>query len=296
MDVVNQVDKHPLPGETIHGLGTNYHPGGKGANQAVAASLAGGEVHILGAVGTDPFANELITSLQRYGVRTEAILKKEGTSGLAFITVDSTGENNIILSAGANGLISIDDVDRHLSLFENVDYVLLQNEIPWSVGRYMIETARNKGIQVCLNPAPTFKVEDDVLAQLNILVINETEAEVITGLSVTSDQEIEAAARHLLEKGVKEVLLTLGEKGCFHMNQEGTKYSVQAHKVQAIDTTSAGDTFIGAFIVKRGEGASIMESLRFAAAASALTVTRAGAQSSIPTREEIETFISKINH
>lgn len=291
MDVVNRVQKHPLPGETIHGLGTEYSPGGKGANQAVAASLAGGTLTMIGAVGKDPFADELISTLKRFGVHTDSILQKDGTSGMAFITVDASGENNIILSEGSNGKVRKEDINEQLHVLAQADAVLLQNEIPWKTTEYTIERANQLGVRVYFNPAPAMSVPDRLLTLIDVLILNESEAEVVTGLFVSNESEAEIAARQLLDKGANSVIITLGRNGSLYVDRQGMAYHTPAFQVNPVDTTAAGDTFIGALVVAKESGQPMEASLCFASAAAAITVTRNGAQVSIPTNTEIKTFL-----
>jgi ribokinase len=293
MDVVNRVDRHPLPGETVSGLETAYIPGGKGANQAVAAARAGAQVLMIGAVGQDPFGGPLVEALGKAGVDTAGVLEKEGTSGMAFITVDAHGENNIILSSGANGRLSVEDMEAGLigaaagDVGVGLDGVLLQNEIPWETTSAAVRRARALGATVYLNPAPARKVEDEVLALVDVLVVNETEAAAISGMKVDSRENAEAAAEWLLGRGVREVIVTLGAAGVVYASKEGERVSVPAFRVEAVDTTAAGDTFIGAYAAARNRGDSVQEALRWANAAAAIAVTRPGAQSSIPYADEV---------
>jgi ribokinase len=291
MDIVNRVKRYPEAGETIHGLGTEYSPGGKGANQAVAASLAGGAVQMIGAVGSDPFGAELTASLQRFGVDTSRVMTKGGTSGLAFITVTDEGENSIILSAGANGQVTVDDLDRLFEAGEG-DFILLQNEIPWASTRQAMRMASARGATVILNPAPAIAEVSQVLSLADVVVLNETEAEEISGVAVTEEAAAGQAADRLIAGGAKAVLLTLGEHGSLYVDAQGERVRTPAFKVKAVDTTAAGDTFIGAFAASGGAGLPLAERLRFAAAAAALAVTRQGAQASIPQRAEIEAFLA----
>ncbi|GGJ03537.1 ribokinase [Alicyclobacillus cellulosilyticus] len=292
MDVVNRVHRHPRPGETVHGLGTSYHPGGKGANQAVAAARADARVTMVGAVGTDGFGDELITNLQRAGVDTAAVLRKEGTSGLAFIDVDDAGENLIILSAGANGKLSPSDLVAARPLFAGADIVLLQNEIPWETTRAAIAAAHDAGVRVCLNPAPAFAVPADVLPLLHLLAVNETEAEAVSGVKVTDDARAAEAAAQLVAAGAEAVLLTLGGDGVLYRDRGGRSIRLPAYPVDVVDTTGAGDTFIGAFAAEWVRTGDVAAALHFAAAAAAISVTRPGAQASIPARAEIEAFLA----
>ncbi len=297
MDVVNRVERHPLPGETISGLETAYIPGGKGANQAVAAARAGVQVSMIGAVGRDPFGRPLVQALEDAGVNAERVLEKEGTSGMAFITVDAHGENNIILSSGANGKLSAADMNAGLagaaagSGADGLGGVLLQNEIPWETTSAAVRQARAFGATVYLNPAPARKVEDEVLALVDVLVVNETEAAAISGMEVASRENAEAAAEWLLNRGVGEVIVTLGAAGVIYASKEGERVSVPAFRVEAVDTTAAGDTFIGAYAATREQGSSVQEALRWANAAAAIAVTRPGAQSSIPSADEVNRWL-----
>jgi ribokinase len=293
MDIVNRVVKHPLPGETIKGLGTSYSPGGKGANQAVAASLAGGQVTMLGAIGTDPFGLELATSLEKKQVDTKEIIKKDGTSGMAFITVDGAGENTIILSEGSNGKLSVKDVEERLHLLEETDILLLQNEIPLETTLFVLKEAAQRQIQTYFNPAPALKLPQNVFPLIDFLIVNETEIEVVTGILIDTDtnETTEQAINWLMDHGVKAVILTLGEEGSlYHSRTEGRIFT-PGFKVDAVDTTAAGDTFIGSFAAAKASGKKTKEALLFATAASAMTVTRHGAQNSIPLKNEIDMFL-----
>lgn len=293
MDVIISVDQHPIIGETLKGKSTAYSPGGKGANQAVAASLAGGDVSMIGAVGEDAFAEQLLASLRAFHVDTQSVVSKTGTSGLAFITVNASGENSIIISEGANGKISKADIDDQRHVIEGAQAVLLQNEIPWEVTQYVIELANQQGVKVYVNPAPAVLVPDHVLKLVDVLVLNESETEMITGITVSSMDHASKAAKQLIEKGVGSVIVTMGHEGSLYMNQKGNAHFTAAFKVKAVDTTAAGDTFIGAFAVAHESGKSIEDALRFASAAAAIAVTRKGAQVSIPSKEEIDAFVEK---
>ncbi|MFB5191385.1 ribokinase [Alicyclobacillus fastidiosus] len=290
MDVVNRVEKHPLPGETIKGKGTEYIPGGKGANQAVAASRANASVRMVGAVGKDGFGKQLVASLNQDGIDTTNVLVKDGTSGIAFITVNDQGENNIILSEGANGALTTEDIQSIADALL-CDAVLVQNEIPLETTYETIRAARGRATRIYYNPAPAHPVPKEILQMIDVLVLNETEASVVLNRVLTTHKEYVDAAKELVFRGAKAVILTLGPEGAIFVN-EHQSVRVPAFQVSAVDTTAAGDTFIGAFAsVYKGDNA--MESLRYASAASAITVTRAGAQISIPTGQEIEEFLKR---
>lgn len=296
MDIVNKVEKHPLPGETIAGRGVSYIPGGKGANQAVAAAKAGGDVTIVGAVGNDAFAKELTASLRKYGVKTGAILTKETSSGLAFITVDAKGENTIILSGGANIELTPEDLALYLNRLENYELLLLQNELHTNTNEWLITEAKKRGVSIFWNPAPAYKIPKELLAKIDTLIINETETEVITGVKIESRNDAEKAAILLMENGVCNVLITLGTKGSYFYGKNREMVHTEAYRVDAADTTAAGDTFIGAYAQATVMNLSTTEALQFASASAAIAVTRFGAQQSSPTKEEIEEFLSQHNN
>ncbi|WP_040207446.1 ribokinase [Neobacillus jeddahensis] len=295
MDIVNRVVMHPLPGETVKGLGTMYAPGGKGANQAVAAALAGGQVKMLGAVGKDPFSLELVASLENANVDTSEIIEKEGTAGMAFITVDESGENTIILSEGSNALLSIKDVEERLYLFEEADILLLQNEVLVETTLYVLKEAARRQVQTYFNPAPALVIPNDVFSLIDFLILNETEIEVVTGIRADTEKARERAINWLIEMGVKAVILTLGAQGSSYFSKKEGKIVTTGFTVNAVDTTAAGDTFIGSFAAAKAFGKDTKEALVFATAASAITVTREGAQHSIPLKKEIDEFLA-VNH
>ncbi|WNR43135.1 ribokinase [Paenibacillus roseipurpureus] len=289
MDIVNEVGQFPLPGQTVEGLHTHYQPGGKGANQAVAAAKAGTQVQMTGAVGHDAFKVPLLASLANNGVGTSHVLEKACESGLAFITVNGEGENCIILSPGANKQLTVDDLPAEL--WQEAGLILLQNEIPWELTRTVIQTAHRYGIPVWLNPAPAFALPVELYAFIHTLILNETEAEVLTGQSISSEGEAMKAAAQLLHDGIRRVVLTLGSKGLLFSDETGGIQYLPAYVVQPVDTTAAGDTFIGAFASAWIRGLAPLESLTFASAAAALAVTRSGAQSSVPSEAEIAAFM-----
>lgn len=290
MDLVNHVKEFPKPGETIHGRGVDYLPGGKGANQAVAASLAGGDVAMIGAVGEDSFAEPLLSSLRERGVDATGVVRKPGTSGLAFITVSDAGENQIILSEGSNGKLRPEDIPA--AEIAEADAVILQNEIPWETNLHAMKACRSARAKVVYNPAPVRPIPAEAYPLIDLLVVNETEAEGLSGIEVTSREDAEKAGRELMSRGARTVLVTLGAKGSLYLKAEGEPVFTPSFKVQAVDTTAAGDTFIGAFVSADARGLATPAALRFATAASAIAVTREGAQASIPTREEIERFLA----
>lgn len=292
MDLVQQVRDFPKPGETTSAMKTRYSPGGKGANQAVAASLSGADVVMLGAVGSDAFGEELVNQLDKYGVHTEYLLHKKGSSGLAVITVNQQGENSIILTAGANGTITRSEVEAFIRGID-ANAVLLQNEIAWEAIDAAIRQCKQEGMAVYLNPAPAIELPEEVYGLVDTLILNETETAILSGILVETEDEAEKAADRLLQFGTNEVIITLGSKGCIFKDKRGHLIKQPAFSVKTVDSTAAGDTFIGALAAARTSGQSMKGSLRFASAAAALAVTKAGAQSSIPSRQEVEAFLQE---
>lgn len=289
MDIVNKLDQFPLPGQTVEGLHTQYHPGGKGANQAVAAAMACSRVQMVGSVGKDAFRATLLHSLQDKDVGIDYVLPKDGGSGLAFITVNSEGENYIVLSPGANKLLS--DQDLPDQMWIDAGLILLQNEIPWEVTRAILQTANEYGIPVWLNPAPAFVMPNDLFPLIHTLILNESEAEILTAVSISSENDAIQAVYQLLHSGIRRVILTMGSKGLLFVDEFKQITHLEAYSVQAVDTTAAGDTFIGAFASAWMSGQTLSEGVKFASAAAALAVAKSGAQDSIPSKIEIEAFI-----
>ncbi|TDY45310.1 ribokinase [Alicyclobacillus sacchari] len=289
MDVIASVDKLPLPGETVAASSVQYSPGGKGANQAVAAARAGADVWMIGATGSDPFAQATRNSLASAGVDIGHVADKPGATGMAIIEVGADGENHIVLAAGANGLLGPADVVRAASVLASCDMVLLQNEVPWSVNQEAMRIAKASGTRVCYNPAPVRKLDIKALEGVDVLVMNETEA---AAFVATVPQGLDgdwSALGVLSDAGIGMTVVTLGSRGlvCYHRNG---LIRLPAFPVRAIDTTAAGDTFIGAFAAAFDEQ-NVLYALRFGAAAAAIAVTKPGAQASVPSRSEIDRLL-----
>ncbi len=288
MDLVVKAPRAPEAGETIRGREFHMVPGGKGANQAAAAARLGGQVAMSGRVGGDAFGPVLIENMARQGVDTSHIsIDQEASSGVAVITVDDTGENRIVISAGANGRVSKSDVDRVEELFRNARLLILQFEIPMEVVDYAIEKAAQYSVQVILNPAPATTVSPEFLGRVDWLVPNETETKILTGVDVSDLSSAERAAKQFLSHGVRQVVITLGERGALLVTQ-GQVSHVPARKVEAVDTTAAGDAFIGGLAVALVQGCPHVEAVRYATIAGTLAVTRFGAQTSLPSQEEVQ--------
>lgn len=292
MDIINHVRRHPAVGETISAAATEHGPGGKGANQAVAAHRFGSSVAMIGAVGTDAFGSQLLEFLANEHISVERVVWKEGLSGLAFITVDDSGRNHIILSPGANGRLDMNDISPFLEELDRAQALIVQNEIPWEVTKFAIEEANKRKVKVIVNPSPIEQFSADILSKTDIIVVNQHEAEAIAGVKVDTKSQAHEAVRSIIGLGGKSVVLTLGEQGAVYLDEHGTCIEREAFQVAAVDTTAAGDTFVGALVSSLVQGKPMHEALELASAAAAVSVTRKGAIASIPGFEEVEQFVS----
>ena len=294
LDLVASVPRHPLPGETLSATAMARHVGGKGANQAVAAALAGGRVHMIGRHGTDGFETILLDTLRGKGVDISGMKPSEGESGVAFIFVAPDGQNSIVIVPGANGRLSAGDIRESRERIAGAKLILTQLETPLASLQETLAIAAAAKVPLMLDPAPVQPLGPDLLRSVTWLTPNETEAAALAGRAVPSDPAgLQAFAEGLLASGSKNVLLKLGDKGVYVATADGVREQIQPYKVSAIDTTAAGDAFNGAMAVALVEGADPVEAARFAAAAAALSVTRAGAIPSLASRAEIDEFSSK---
>jgi ribokinase len=287
MDLVARCEHLPRSGQTVAGAGFFTAPGGKGANQAVAAARLGTRVAMAGCVGNDQFGRDLIAGLRRDGVLCDAVQAVAAPTGTALITIDAEGANMIVVVAGANSACDPTLVDRALADTGAPGILLLQHEIPEEVNAHAIRAAHAAGWFIVLNPAPARLLAPALLPMIDIIAPNETEAAVLTGYSDSCK-----AARCLLAQGARAALITLGDKGATY-HDAAEAWHCPALGVQAVDTTAAGDAYIGALAAALAEDRGVLDSLGFAAAAAALSVTRLGAQPSLGTRDEVADLVAR---
>jgi ribokinase len=286
-DMVIKADRLPIPGETILGGTFFMNPGGKGANQAVAAARMGGTVTLIAKTGNDVFGKQSVMLYKAENIKTDFIFSDaKNPSGVALITVDSQGENCIVVASGANAFLTPADINKASAEIEGSSLVLMQLEIPIETVEYVAEMAHSKGLKVILNPAPARALSDDLLKNLYMIIPNKSEAEILSGIKVSDIESAKLAADIISSKGVDIVVITLGPQGALIKDNLEYHY-VEASKVEAVDTTGAGDSFCGSVCVGLSEGKSILDSVKMAARAAALTVTRMGAQTSTPYRSEL---------
>lgn len=287
-DMVIKTGRLPAPGETVLGGQFLMNPGGKGANQAVAAARLGGDVVFVAKVGDDIFGQEAVEGFKGEGINTDYIVvDPDNPSGVATITVDEQGENCIAVASGANSALGPADIDSATPQIEAASVLLMQLETPLGTVEHAASLGRKAGKTVILNPAPAQPLSDALLALLDVITPNETEAEILTGIKVQTEHDAEEAARALRDKGVGAVIITLGSRGAFVLS-ESFLGLVPAPKVEPVDTTAAGDTFNGALAVGLADGQTIEDAVAFANKAAAISVTRLGAQASAPKLEELE--------
>jgi len=291
-DMILQMDHIPRPGETILGGQFSMAAGGKGANQAVAAARAGGQVTFVARVGRDMFGRQAIEAFRRDRIDVEHVMEDDAApSGVALIFVAASGENSIGVASGANLRLTPDDVQRVAGTIAGASALVMQLETPLESVRAAAEIAAKHGVPVILNPAPAQPLDDQLLGCVTFLTPNESEAELLTGVPVTDETTARQAAEQLRARGVANVIVTLGARGALISAVESEAH-VPAFPVRPVDTTAAGDVFNGALAVAMSERRPLIESVRFASAAAALSVTRLGAQPSAPLREEIESFLA----
>ena len=289
MDLVTMSERHPKLGETIIGKSFFQIPGGKGGNQAVAVSKLGGDVTMFGCVGKDSYGDILIEELKKNDVNIDCVKKVKKNTGIATIVVDENADNTIIVVPGANFEISTDDIDKNIELIKEADIVLLQLEIPIDVVEYILKKSKEYNKITILNPAPAEKLSVDIIKNVDYLVPNETELELLSGMPADSEEEVLVASKKLMDMGVKNLIVTMGKNGSIFVGEDKV-VKVGIHKVKAVDPTAAGDSFIGGVIRMLAEGKKIEEAMEFGARVGAITVTKEGAQSSLPTWDEVVNY------
>jgi ribokinase len=285
--MVIKADHLPSPGETILGGVFFMNAGGKGANQAVAAARLGGNVTFICKTGDDIFGRQAIQAFKHEGIDvSHSLTDPAGPSGVALITVDKNGENCIVVASGANAKLCPEDLQNAKDVIDQSAIVLMQLEIPLTTVEYVASAASAKGKMVILNPAPACQLPESLLAHISLITPNQNEAEVLSGIKVADIDSAKSAAAAIRDKGVKNVIITLGDNGALVLS-DGTYTHIPSVKVNAIDTTAAGDVFNGALSVALSEHKTIEASTEFACKAAAIAVTRLGAQASAPYRNEI---------
>ena len=285
-DLVIQTPRMPRMGETVRGGGFCVNTGGKGANQAAAIAKLGGDIKLLGCVGADPYGEMLLSDLSRFGVQTGSAQTVDTPTGVALITVCG-GDNCIILDAGANACMTPEVIDANAALFAWADYCVLQLEIPLETVLHAARTAKKHGAKVVLNPAPMCPLPDELLTLVDLFVPNNSEAELFLGHPVEGIEGAKAAVAEIRERGVPDVIITLGSDGCVYANGD----TVQHHGI--VDTPVVDATAVAGVLVCLTEGKPMAEAVRFATHASALCVSRSGAMASVPTRDEVEAFMAR---
>ena len=293
MDMTVKVEELPKLGETIFGNDFYESCGGKGANQAVAVSKLGMKTEMIGMVGKDSQGEKLIQNLNKYGIISDNVIKSDELTGRAIITVDKKGDNNIIVIPGSNFKIMKEHIQDKQDVIASSDVVILQNEILSETVEFSLLKAKELGKITIFNPAPARKLSGEVFKNTDYLILNETEMEEIFEIKFNDEEYTEKISIKKKEYGIKNIILTLGDKGSILFSEDNNIKKYDVYKVKAVDTTAAGDSFIGAFTMKICEIGNPDEAIKYATAVSAIVVTRQGAQDSIPTREEIEKFIEE---
>ena len=289
MDLVVRAPRHPRPGETLSGSQFQTFPGGKGANQAVAAARLGATVRLVGRVGRDAFGDVLLQTVRQDGVDTSFISRDpEAATGVALITLDEAGQNTIVVASGANMRVSPEDIAQAEAAFEGANLLLMQLECPLEAVEAAADLAQRRGMAVVLNPAPARPLPASLLEKIDYLLPNQTELQALA----EGEANISSAAARLLKNGVRNLVVTLGEDGALLVT-DNTEQKFDAYRVPVVDTVAAGDAFTAAFCVALMEGKSLPEAVQWGNAAGAIAVTRPGAQPSMPNREELIQFLKE---
>jgi len=295
MDLVIRTPRLPMPGETITGHDFHVIPGGKGANQSVAAAKQGANVTLIGRIGDDDFGQRQQQCLRQENIDLSFLtVDPHQATGVAIITLDGAGQNSIVISPEANGEVTVQQIEAAQEAITRADMLLCQLETPVEAVTRAIELAHENGVPVILNPAPARQLGRSLLEKVTYLIPNETEASLLTGIDVKDIESAKKAAAQLQKLSVETIILTLAENGAVIVHN-GDCLHVPAVSVEVVDTTAAGDAFVGSFAVALTEGKPVIDAVRFAKHAAALAVTKLGAQPSIPTRYEVEQFLSLNN-
>lgn len=289
MDLVVNVDEMPKKGQTLIGGNFKEVPGGKGANQAVAIAKLGGDVSMIGKVGNDGFGQTLINALKANNVKTDYIQIENCSSGVAMITVDKNAENSIVVAPGANFRVLREDIDKCIDSIKQSDIVVVQLETPLDTIKYALQESKQLDKYTILNPAPAVKLDEDIIKNVDLLTPNETELEILSGVKIENEEDIIKAAQVMIQKGVKQLIVTLGSKGSLYIDKDNVKFK-ESYKVDAIDTTAAGDSYTGALSVALSQDKDIEEAMDFASKVGALCVMKEGAQTSLPTIQDVLNF------
>jgi len=293
MDLVVKSNRIPAVGETILGGDFIMVPGGKGANQAVAAAKLGAEVYFVAKLGNDVFAEQSLANFTKETVNTKYVIQTgEAPSGVALIMVDDGGNNSIVVAPGANQTLLPADVENAKSDIASCGAVVAQLEVPLETIEYAAKMANELNVPFVLDPAPARELGPELLGMVDVLTPNETEAQILTGIEVTDEESARAASKNLLERNIKAVILTLGDKGFLLADNEQARY-ISSHKVDAVDSTAAGDAFTGSLAIGIAQNRPLLEAALFANYVAALSVTRMGAQSSMPTLGEVKSFMDR---
>lgn len=296
MDLVIRSPRIPQPGETIIGSDFQTIPGGKGANQAVAAARLGAQVSMVGMLGDDSFADILLDNLAASGVDSTFVTKdRQAATGVALIVVDDRGENSIVVASGTNMQVGETQVDAAEHVIADSDVLIMQLEIPLPAVMRAARIARENGVPVVLNPAPARELPENFISLVDVLVPNETEVALLSGLGSESTEELKQAGRSLLKLGAGAVVITLGKRGALLTDQDHDCLQFAAFKIEPVDTTAAGDAFVAGLAVHLGAGNTLADSIHWGNAAGALAAMRFGAQTSAPGNNEVQQLISGVD-
>ena len=290
-DLVATVPRRPKTGETLVGNTFGMFLGGKGANQAIAASRAGSKVTMVGRLGNDFFGKQFLEKFSKEGINTDFVTQDdENGTGVAMPLIDASGDNSIVIIPQANMALTVENINQAQSTIADADVLVMQCEVPMDANQRAAEIAKQNDTLVILNPAPAQLIPDQILKLVDIIIPNEIETETLTGLPTKTENEVLVAGRNLLSKGVETVILTLGDRGSLLLNEDGEKL-IPAFDVSVVDTTAAGDSFCGGLAASLANGISIDLSVEIANAAGALAVTKLGAEPSLPQRDAIDDLL-----